>query len=94
MEESKEQFAEGYRVQENRNPQDEGTAETSLLRARRRMSFMAGADFTWSKDIDHDDAGADGGDKIMEGIKRIGPRQAMQSLSRERRNCRTYCCWV
>ena len=75
MEESKEQFAEGYRVQENRNLQDEGTAEPSLSRARRRMSFMAGAEFTWSKDIiDHDDAGADGGDKIMEGIKRIGPR--------------------
>ena len=55
MEESKEQFAEGYRVQENRNLQDEGTAEPSLSRARRRMSFMAGAEFTWSKDIiDHD----------------------------------------
>ena len=39
------------------------------------MSCMVGAEFTWSKDIiDHDDAGADGGDKIMEGIKRIGPR--------------------
>ena len=36
---------------------------------------MAGAELTWSKDIiNHDDAGTDGGDKIMEGIKRIGPR--------------------
>ena len=75
MEESKEQFAEGYRVQENRNLQDEGTAEPSLLRAKRRMSFMAGAELTWSKDIiNHDNAGTDGGDKVMEGIKRIGPR--------------------
>ena len=47
----------------------------NLSRARRRMSFTAGAEFTWSKDIIyHDNAGADGGDKIMEGIQRMGPR--------------------
>ena len=40
-----------------------------------QSQVYSGAELTWSKDIiNHDDAGTDGGDKIMEGVKRIGPR--------------------
>ena len=46
---------------------------------------MVEPEFTWPKDIiNHDNAGTDGADEIMESIERIGPRLTMQSVSRER----------
>ena len=52
-----------------------GTVESVLSRARRRVSCMVEPELTRQKGIiNHDDAGTDGRDEIVEDIERIGPR--------------------
>ena len=53
-----------------------GLKSTGARRARRRrVSHMVEPELTRQKDIiNHDDAGTDGRDEIVEGIERTGPR--------------------
>ena len=66
-------FAESNGIQENRKLQDKGTAKPTLPRTRRQMSPLVEPKLTRKEDfLNHDDAKTNGGEKILEGSKRIG----------------------